>query len=365
MSTTGMSLQDFDELLGELSESVEKQKKKHGKKKVIMSRASKRFKDEVDSLLMEIDSDIAPFSSEESSEHSSEQSNASLTVPDFHSDLDALLLETKQENDVPQLETKILSINIKPSLSSLKPSSTLSKIGKENGLSKTTQAPSILENSNPQTKVEDNVTPIIAAESYNPKDYNPTEVDELLADLGSLISSSDHSSKKKPSNLPLSDQHLQKNQLSQPQSNTPPHTHKAAPSSSSSSSTYEPQYLHSPSVSTDLCYHCGGPINDFYMVMRAFGKVWHKHHFVCVQCKSPFKYGQYFQKENEPYCYNCYNGIGTKCRQCCLFIKTSPYKALGSDWHDTCFNCSVCKKNLVGFDYRSKDGLPFCPNHVS
>ncbi|KAK5108583.1 hypothetical protein LTR62_008159 [Meristemomyces frigidus] len=89
------------------------------------------------------------------------------------------------------------------------------------------------------------------------------------------------------------------------------------------------------------CKSCHTPIEGEIIV--ACGAEWHAGHFFCAQCGDPFDSTTPFvEKEGYAWCVGCHtNRFSEKCRGCRKPVTDVVVKALGGDWHGSCFVCVV------------------------
>ncbi|KAF2761624.1 hypothetical protein EJ05DRAFT_507273 [Pseudovirgaria hyperparasitica] len=110
------------------------------------------------------------------------------------------------------------------------------------------------------------------------------------------------------------------------------------------------------------CKSCKTPIEGEVVV--ACGAEWHVGHFFCAQCGDPFDASTPFvEKEGYAWCVGCHtNRYSAKCRGCRKPITEVVVKALGSEWHDTCFVCVECKGPFDDGRYflRGEEQDPVC-----
>nr|POE50122.1 lim domain-containing protein c4f6.12 [Quercus suber] len=92
------------------------------------------------------------------------------------------------------------------------------------------------------------------------------------------------------------------------------------------------------------CKSCKTPIEGEVIV--ACGAEWHAGHFFCAQCGDPFDAKTPFvEKDGYAWCVGCHtNRYSAKCRKCRKPVTDVVVKALGAEWHDTCFVCMVSSK---------------------
>ena len=89
------------------------------------------------------------------------------------------------------------------------------------------------------------------------------------------------------------------------------------------------------------CKSCKTPIEGEVIV--ACGAEWHVGHFFCAQCGDPFDSATPFvEKDGYAWCVGCHtNRYSSKCRKCRKPVIDTVLKALGYDWHGSCFVCTV------------------------
>ena len=74
------------------------------------------------------------------------------------------------------------------------------------------------------------------------------------------------------------------------------------------------------------------------------GRTWHSSHFSCEVCGLNFTAAQvgFHENEGRALCENCYaNNILPKCQGCQMPITDRTMKAMGGQWHVSCFVCKV------------------------
>ena len=88
-------------------------------------------------------------------------------------------------------------------------------------------------------------------------------------------------------------------------------------------------------------------IHDFSIpqdCVRAMGKTWHSKCFGCEICGLNFSIAQcgFHENEGRALCESCYaNNILPKCQACQKPITDRTMKAMGGQWHVSCFVCKV------------------------
>jgi len=106
------------------------------------------------------------------------------------------------------------------------------------------------------------------------------------------------------------------------------------------------------------CAKCSLPIKDkqFYDII---GKKYHETCFLCHQCGSAFKNGQYFNKDDNPLCAECHLAQAKKCAKCNLGITSKVYSALNKFWHFECFTCEKCGVDFKDESFVEYEGKPY------
>jgi len=110
------------------------------------------------------------------------------------------------------------------------------------------------------------------------------------------------------------------------------------------------------------CAHCDEAIVD--RCVTAIGKKWHIDHFICTQCLGPFPNGSFFERDQKPFCENCFYGaFAPRCASCNQSIRGECVNALGQQWHPEHFVCQYCQKSFGGGSFFEFGGKPYCEQH--
>ena len=91
--------------------------------------------------------------------------------------------------------------------------------------------------------------------------------------------------------------------------------------------------------------------------VRALDRSWHSHHFGCGGCGLNFSSHDigYHENEGQAYCETCYtNMVLPKCQGCQKPITDRTMKAMGGQWHVTCFVCKVRPICMNAYNFQSK-----------
>lgn len=119
------------------------------------------------------------------------------------------------------------------------------------------------------------------------------------------------------------------------------------------------------------CGGCGRPVQANETRMQALNKTYHESCFRCSQCRGVLG-KQFYNMDGQPVCESCGNkprpssssAAPTKsCGGCGRPITpgTSYMQALDKCWHDSCFVCASCRKDLDGSFY-PRQNKPYCNN---
>lgn len=110
---------------------------------------------------------------------------------------------------------------------------------------------------------------------------------------------------------------------------------------------------------SSTCFACDKPITG--QVLSALGKKYHPEHFTCAKCNEPIKDSKFQQHEGLPYCDDDYTKMFLKkCFACKQPIRNKIIRALGVEWHEEHFICTICQTNLCGTSFMEKNGIPYC-----
>jgi len=80
-------------------------------------------------------------------------------------------------------------------------------------------------------------------------------------------------------------------------------------------------------------------------VINAHGKYYHQYCFTCTKCSRDLIKHGYFVVDGQIYCNNDYYKLmGTKCSGCGKFVEGEVVAVLDSTFHPECFGCNICGK---------------------
>lgn len=119
---------------------------------------------------------------------------------------------------------------------------------------------------------------------------------------------------------------------------------------------------------------CGGclePLVRGDLIVEACNRRWHQHHFNCTGCDLDLGHSaEYFDRDEEPFCGECYMDRFLKCLGCGDVVAEDEAEgifAMGRNWHRGHFKCFQCQTNLPDGVYYEGDTAsgprPFCEAH--
>jgi len=107
------------------------------------------------------------------------------------------------------------------------------------------------------------------------------------------------------------------------------------------------------------CAACDKPIVG--QVVTALGKTFHPEHFTCAKCNQELGSQNFFERENQPYCEDCYQNLfSPRCARCQGAILDKCVSALGQNWHPECFVCFDCGNDFGEDGFHDKDDQAYC-----
>jgi hypothetical protein len=108
-----------------------------------------------------------------------------------------------------------------------------------------------------------------------------------------------------------------------------------------------------------LCHGCGKDISGRYI--EALGHQWHEDHFRCTVCREQFGGGKFLEHDGKPYCErDYYEKFGLRCHGCGQPIRGEYIKAIGQIWHREHFVCAVCRRPFPDDKFVEKNGQAYC-----
>jgi len=112
-----------------------------------------------------------------------------------------------------------------------------------------------------------------------------------------------------------------------------------------------------------LCIACQKPI--FKDAFRALNLQWHIECFLCIECKNPPLGGVFHLENGNIYCNEDHEKLFKVFCWACqkpIVAGQSEIDIMDKKWHDYCFNCSKCRRNLNGKRFVRRGGTPRCPH---
>ncbi|XP_053548760.1 zyxin [Bombina bombina] len=113
--------------------------------------------------------------------------------------------------------------------------------------------------------------------------------------------------------------------------------------------------------SMDLCHFCGKGLSRTETVVRAGEHLYHVTCFTCSKCDQQLQGQQYYESEGRPLCEECYQDTLAVCAVCEKKITERLLRAMGKEYHPSCFMCAVCRRSLQGEPFIVDDmNQPHC-----
>ncbi|XP_029452870.1 four and a half LIM domains protein 5 [Rhinatrema bivittatum] len=109
------------------------------------------------------------------------------------------------------------------------------------------------------------------------------------------------------------------------------------------------------------CYTCKKTIMPGARKMKFKGNSWHESCFTCLCCQQPIGTKPFIPKDKENYCVSCFEREhDSQCQSCKKAITSGGVTYRNQPWHEECFLCASCKKQLAGQQFTSRDEVPHC-----
>ncbi|EYC41478.1 hypothetical protein Y032_0568g63, partial [Ancylostoma ceylanicum] len=84
-------------------------------------------------------------------------------------------------------------------------------------------------------------------------------------------------------------------------------------------------------------------------IVFAAGRLWHKQHFWCTECKAPLLNMEYYVSGNNVVCFDCHlDDISPKCEGCGRAVYEEYLSVDGKSFHHDCFLCTRCRNPMPG-----------------
>jgi len=116
-------------------------------------------------------------------------------------------------------------------------------------------------------------------------------------------------------------------------------------------------------MSGTQCFRCGGPITAGQTFLNASGHTWHDRCFTCKKCNKQLGTGDFYNLNGETYCPDCHETHDVPiCNECQQPLRRgSDYlKFEGVPFHVRCFTCQNCSRELNTNDFFRHNGKRYC-----
>jgi len=88
---------------------------------------------------------------------------------------------------------------------------------------------------------------------------------------------------------------------------------------------------------------------------------YHEQCFLCSDCRNPIGSEKFIRKsDGRQLCQDCFQQSAKTCSKCEEYIKGSSVKFEGEAFHVECFLCTNCKKQLGGIQFYKREEEPYC-----
>ncbi|NXX81645.1 LPXN protein, partial [Urocolius indicus] len=110
------------------------------------------------------------------------------------------------------------------------------------------------------------------------------------------------------------------------------------------------------------CAYCAGPIRE--KVLTALDQTWHPEHFFCAHCGKVFGDDGFHERSGKPYCRQDFLALfAPKCQGCERPVTDNHLSALQGIWHPDCFVCVECRSGFTSGSFFELEGRPYCELH--
>ncbi|KPP79337.1 zyxin-like, partial [Scleropages formosus] len=121
---------------------------------------------------------------------------------------------------------------------------------------------------------------------------------------------------------------------------------------------------HAPVITsppTEVCGKCGQALSRSQPAVRAMDKLFHSDCFCCMSCHRPLQGMQFYDRDGQPQCEECYVNSLAVCAGCGERVTDRVLKAVGQSFHPHCFRCTTCSCSLEGTPFiTDDDNHPYC-----
>ena len=100
--------------------------------------------------------------------------------------------------------------------------------------------------------------------------------------------------------------------------------------------------------------------------MEYKGRQWHEDCFICSSCKKNIGDNSFFPSGSDIHCSSCYEeSFSVKCTGCSKAIISGGITYRGQPWHRQCFTCTHCNQSLAGLSFTTRDDKQYCTHCVT
>lgn len=127
---------------------------------------------------------------------------------------------------------------------------------------------------------------------------------------------------------------------------------------------YKDQTLCSSCYSTNYqksCNACGRAIDSGRSRLEYNGNYWHEECFKCKTCNKEIGTSGFVPKDSDFYCPPCFqNAFSKRCAGCGEPLLEGGVLYSGQTWHKDCFSCHYCHRSLAANAFSVRDGFRYC-----
>ena len=112
---------------------------------------------------------------------------------------------------------------------------------------------------------------------------------------------------------------------------------------------------------SEKCVQCGLPVTGNGVTYN--NEAWHNSCFECFYCHTPISSQRFLVRFGNRYCNGCYQNMFAKeCHTCSELIKDEDYLTANDlSWHNQCFKCANCQRNLGNVGFHMVEQKTYCP----
>ncbi|XP_041051394.1 four and a half LIM domains protein 1a isoform X1 [Carcharodon carcharias] len=116
-----------------------------------------------------------------------------------------------------------------------------------------------------------------------------------------------------------------------------------------------------PRTDSSTCHSCKRPIKPGTKSFEYGGSHWHERCFTCCRCLKEIGTASFVPKGDDIYCVSCNEKKFSKhCVHCRKAITSGGLTYRDEPWHTECFVCKTCRKQLSGQRFTAHENYIYC-----